>query len=424
MGARGLFISIALCMAASIAILRYMPPDKLWMIYPVLGLALIALAFLYRRIVMPSMAASRGLELIASQDFNNFLAKVGEKNADKVVTLFNQIIGKLREERLKNMEQENFLHLLIEASPMGVVLLDFDERVTMTNRSFLSITGIDTADSASGKAIGSLPSDLAPDMASVPLGQSKVISRGDMRMWRCYHLSFVQTGFKRHFYLLESLTEEVREAQRKAYEKVIRTMSHEVNNTMGGVLSILGIIHDTTKDSEVKEVIESCSDRCDKMCSFISSYADVVRLPEPVKRKVDLAAQLRKLMPFLQEIAGERIEMSIETPPEGAEVELDMPLMQQAIVNIVKNAAESIADRGAIDIKLSKHKRSIELEIANDGAPIADDVSRQLFTPFFTTKREGRGLGLTLIGDILKKHGATFRLSTGPDAITRFRIVM
>ena len=424
MGARLTFISTALCIVAAAALLRYLPDAGQWWAYAALGTALVSLGLLYRSVVMPSIAASRGLELIASQDFNNFLAKTGERNADKVVALFNAIIDKLRNERLRNIEQESFLQLLIEASPMGVAMLDFDGKVAMANKSFLSITGIASEAEIAGLTVDLLPTDLAAGISAVPLGESRVLGLGDVRTWRCYHLSFVQTGFLRHFYLLESLTEEVMEAERRAYEKVIRTISHEVNNTMGGVISVLDIVLDTTTDAEQKEVIESCSDRCVKMSSFISSYADVVRLPEPVKRRVDLAAETRRLMPFLQEIAGQRIEMSLEAPDAPVEADLDMPLMQQVIVNIVKNAAESIADKGFINVRIEKSGPKTIMEISNDGAPISEEISRKLFTPFFTTKREGRGLGLTLIADILRKHGAAFRLSTTPDSITRFRIAL
>ena len=142
MGARLTFISTALCIVAAAALLRYLPDAGQWWAYAALGTALVSLGLLYRSVVMPSIAASRGLELIASQDFNNFLAKTGERNADKVVALFNAIIDKLRNERLRNIEQESFLQLLIEASPMGVAMLDFDGKVAMANKSFLSITGI------------------------------------------------------------------------------------------------------------------------------------------------------------------------------------------------------------------------------------------------------------------------------------------
>lgn len=422
MGARSFSFLLALCLALAAASLCWLPDGKAYWACVPLALAAISLVLLYRRVVMPSVAASRGLELIAAQDFNNTLTPVGERNADRVVKLFNEIIQKLRNERLQNLERESFLNLLIEASPMGVLLMDFDGKVSMANRAFLSISGLESADGVIGKKISDLPDDLSISMQHIPLGESGELCRGDAMKWRCYHLSFVQTGFKRHFYLLESLTEEVMAAERKAYEKIIRTLSHEVNNTMGGVKSVLDLMYESTDEGDVKEVIESCTDRCDRMCSFISSYADVVRLPEPVFRKVDLVSETSRLLPFLQEVAGSSIDVSLNIQAPRVMASLDMTLMQQAMVNIVKNAAESITDKGYIEISIGMDNKSAVLEISNNGAPISEETSRQLFTPFFTTKRQGRGLGLTLIAEILRKHGASFRLYTDQAAITKFRI--
>ena len=124
----------------------------------------------------------------------------------------------------------------------------------------------------------SLYSELASHMMEVPLGENRVIRGGDVRTYRCYHLSFIRAGFMRRFYLLESLTEEVMKAERAAYEKVIRVISHEVNNTMGGVRSVLQTLRDVCEDPDIEEVVDSCDDRCVQMCDFISSYADVVKV--------------------------------------------------------------------------------------------------------------------------------------------------
>lgn len=390
-----------------------------------MGIAIAAIPLLYLRVVMPSVAASRGFELIKSQDFNNFLAKVGERNADRVADLFNTIITKLHNERLHNLEQENFLNLLIEASPMGVVILDFDHKVASANKAFASISGIGSIDQILGRTLGELPSGIALEMDGIPLGESKIIRQGGVKMWRCQHLHFIQTGFKRHFYLLESLTEEIIAAERKAYEKVIRTMSHEVNNTVGGVKTMLDIMHDIAyDDEETREAIESCCDRCDKLCSFINSYAEVVKIPEPVKQSVDLAEEISLLYPFLKRMAPNGIDLSLNLQQTPVIAAVDMSLMQQALVNIVKNAIESIDGQGFVSIELKQAGRKALIEISNNGAPITKEISTQLFTPFFTTKPQGKGLGLTLISDILKKHGAEFRLFTDSSSITRFAIAL
>lgn len=422
MGSKVLFILVALCIIAVACMLYLLPPTQIWCIYVVCAVALVILFFLLRRVIVPADTAMKGMELIAAQDFNNRLTKVREHNADKIVKLFNSLIDKLRNERLRNLEQDSFLRLLIDASPMGVMMLDFEGKVSMVNQSMLRITGIQSAEEIAGLDLLSLPTDLSGKMADVPLGENRIIRRGDVRMYRCYHLSFVQTGFPRHFYLLESLTEEVMKAEREAYEKVIRIISHEVNNTMGGVKSVLELLHDSTDEEDVREVIESCDDRCERMCSFISAYADVVKVPEPVLREVDLNREISAMLPFLKEMAGDEIFLDFVSEESSLQVNIDIALIQQVIVNIVKNAVESIKGKGYVEIRTGKKDGNVWIEISNNGSPISEEISRKLFSPFFTTKKEGRGLGLTLIGEILKRHKARFSLRTGYDRITRFHI--
>lgn len=419
-----LFLLLLTTLVAIGCIPAFLPERLQWMLYPVLGFGAIVMFLLFRSVIKPAQTVRQGLDLISAQDFNNRLVKVGEPEADRIVKLFNTMIDKLRNERLQNMENHNFMQLLVEASPMGVVMLDYDHNISLVNPSFLKITGITSDKNVLGLKIEDLPSALARRMARIPLGESREIRHGDIRRYRCYHLSFIQSGFQRQFFLIESLTEEVMKAERTAYEKVIRIISHEVNNTMGGMRSVLETLHDLTDNDDIKEVIESCDNRCDQMTRFISSYADVVRVPEPVKEHVDLNAMIHDMMRFLQGLSHEGIDLSFEPYHDSLPVSLDVSLMQQVLVNIVKNAVESIEDKGRIVISTSLRNNHPVIEVSNNGQPLSEDVSAQLFSPFFTTKREGRGLGLTLISEILKRHGAAYSLQTGSDAITRFTIVL
>lgn len=414
-----------------------------------LAVAAVGYVILWHTSLRHKRTVTRGLELIASQDFNNRLTHTGIHGPDKIVDLFNTMIDTLRSERTKNLEQENFLQLLTKASPMGVMILDFDRCVNMVNPSFLKITGIEESEII-GKKIDSFSSrscvnskereavplsgacsgssrqyPLIQEMIKVPLGKNEVISEGDVMMYRCYHLSFIQTGFRREFYMLESLTEEVIKAERAAYEKVIRTISHEVNNTMGGVRSVIQTIADTTDDADTIEVLESCDNRCQQMCGFVSAYADVVRLPEPTMHATDLNAEVARLLPFLKMIAKEGVNIEFNPSESPVIAMIDSNMMQQVLVNIIKNANESISEEeGWIRITVAMETSHAELEIANNGEPISDEVSRNLFRPFYTTKKEGRGIGLTLTAEILNRHNARFRLWTDSRKITRFRITL
>lgn len=394
-----------------------------WIIAAVLIVTLLMLAELLRSVILPQRTVSRGMELIAAQDFNNRLTRVGQIDADKSVVLFNTMIDRLREERLRNMERESFLRLLTDASPMGVLLLDFDYRISMVNPAFLRITDIARADELLGHRLSDSTSDLLRKMTEVKVGESRVIRRGDVRRYRCYHLTFMQSGFPRHFYLLETLTEEMMRAEREAYEKVIRIISHEVNNTMGGVRSVLDTVAQCVGDHEVEEVLESCDDRCANLSSFINAYADVVRVPQPVLHPEPLLRRLSEMIPFLQSLTRPGVTLLLDTPPsDDIIVNIDLSLFQQVIVNIVKNAIESIDGEGWVRISCREKDGAHELEIANNGRPITPDEENRIFNPFFTTKPSGCGIGLTLISEILNRHNIRYSLQTHPDGITRFTL--
>ncbi|MDE6298739.1 MAG: PAS domain-containing protein, partial [Muribaculaceae bacterium] len=299
-------------------------------------LSLLMLILFVRMAVLPGRVASRGFELLLSQDFNNRLVPVGERNADRIVKLFNEMIDRLRGERLKNLEQDSFLRLLIDASPMGVLMLDFDGKISMGNPAFLRLAGLDSEKDIIGKRVEQLTSEAGRQLKDVKYQENKLIRPGDSRLFRCSHLSFVQSGFNRHFYLVENLTEEVMKAERSAYEKVIRTISHEVNNTMGGVKAVFGLMMEDEMDEDMRAVIESCDSRCEEMCGFIRAYADVVKTPLPDLLEMELEGMVENMLPFLRMIAGDGIEIRFEKSEEGMRIKGDRAQLEQVIVNIVK----------------------------------------------------------------------------------------
>lgn len=415
------FLLLSFCFLAFVvmAIVGNIP---YWAWFIPTGIGIMATLTVFRGMYLPQSAVTRGMELIQSQDYNNRLVKVGEPSSDRIVVLFNSLIDKLRAERLQNREQESLLSLLIEASPMGVIMLDFDKRISMVNQAFLKIFGISKDSDIKGKKINELNEELVLKMTKIPLGKSEVIRQNNFKIYRIYHLNFFQEGFKREFFLLESLTDEIMKAEKAAYEKVIRTISHEVNNTMGGVRSVLEIIADSSDEPDIKKVVESCDRRCESMGNFIREYAEVVKLPKPVIKTFDLQNEIEVMFPFLLHLAPENISLTYNHKPEEFKINGDSALMQQVILNIVKNAVESIEGEGKIDIDLSKDHNHIIMTISNNGIPIDPEVETQLFTPFFTTKPEGKGIGLTLIRDVLTHHSADYSLSTDSDGITRFTI--
>ena len=189
---------------------------RVWALEVLILLFIVLLFVFYRKVVKPIDTITSGMELIREQDFSSRLRLVGQHDADKLVQLFNRMMAQLKEERLRLREQNYFLDLLIKASPMGVVILNFDEEITDLNPAAMRFLGLSSVDTVKGKSLSMFASPLAEALAALELNQSETVRLSDSGIYKCSRLSFIDRGFNHPFYLIESVTREVNVAERKA----------------------------------------------------------------------------------------------------------------------------------------------------------------------------------------------------------------
>ena len=336
------------------------------------------------------------------------------------------MMEQLKNERLRLREQNQLLDLLINATPMGVIILGYDKRITSLNPSAVKILEADITGSVVGKGLDELDSALARELSAIPMNEVSTVRLNDSNIYRCSHLSFVDKGFRHPFFLVESLTDEVMKAEKKAYEKVIRMIAHEVNNTTAGITSTLDTAEQALADMEqtedIREVMRVCIERCFSMSRFITNFANVVKIPEPQLTPANLNELISSCTRFMETPCRNRnVSIHLDLCEELKEVKIDSALFEQVLVNIIKNAAESIEQDG--DIYITTRRNPVCVEIADTGKGISKEVETKLFSPFFSTKPNGQGIGLIFIREVLVKHGCTFSLRTYSDGLTRFRIV-
>ncbi|MDE6010964.1 MAG: PAS domain-containing sensor histidine kinase, partial [Muribaculaceae bacterium] len=399
-----------------------------WLKYAAAISAPVLLWLLWRSVALPQRMSQRGMELLSAQEANNRLAPVGQPDADRIASLFNTLMERLHRERLRLREQNVFLDQLIQASPMGVALMDFDRHLTLVNESFLKLASVPDTTDPIGRMLSQLPGDVMKCLDGMADGETRTIRREDHLILRCYRLSFLENGFRRPFVLLESLTEEVMRAQRQAYGKIIRLMAHEVNNSMTGINTLLDVLLEAhADDAELSDFISSVSERSAAMSRFIGAYADVVRLPEPMLATIDLKEFISSNLPFLRSNSPYPVEADLEG--DNLNIEADSDMLSQTLVNIIKNSAEAIKaavsnhnNAGRILISAYREGRDITLTVTDSGCGISPDTAANLFNPFFSTKPDGQGIGLTMVAEILRRHKAEFSLRTDTDGLTRFRI--
>ncbi|MBQ8673575.1 MAG: PAS domain-containing protein [Bacteroides sp.] len=384
------------------------------------------LSYFYRKTVKPLLSIDNGMELLREQDFSSRLSPVGQYEADRVVKVFNRMMDQLKSERLRLREQNVFLDLLMQASPMGVMILTLDGELDQMNSMAEKILGVRIGD-VRGRKLSQLNIPLAHELDAMPYEETRMVRLNDANIYKCTCAYFLDHGFRHPFYFIERMTEELIKAEKRAYEKVIRMIAHEVNNSTAGITSALDTVSQALPDDEegeeMKALMQVCTDRSYSMSRFITRFADVVKIPQPLLAPVSLNEPAIACKRFMEGMCNEQgIRLSLHCDEAVGEVEMDAALFEQVLVNIIKNAVESIAPTGLPgEIRIITQAPDTII-VEDDGPGLSHDTETKLFTPFFSTKPNGQGIGLVFIREVLSRHGCVFSLRTDADGKTRFSI--
>jgi len=207
-------------------------------------------------------------------------------------------------------------------------------------------------------------------------------------------------------------------------------MSHEVNNSVGATSSIFRSvqaygdqIHTDDRD-DFGSALRVGRERMDALNSFMQRYADVVRVPRPARQSADLVQVLRTSMESVEnECRTRKVEMKLVSEKRPVLISMDVGQMDQVFRNILQNAMEAIDHQGVIWIRVQPQNGRTSVSFEDSGPGFTSEVQESLFTPFFTTKEDRQGVGLTLVREILTSHGFDFSLESPKDGPTRFQIL-
>ena len=383
---------------------------------------------LYRGFVRPFQLIAAGTAALRAKDFSMKLLPVGQREMDQLIEVYNEMMAALRRERVGQHEKSVLLERLVQASPAGILILDFDGRIESANPAAARMLGVPAA-GLPGRLPADLPGAWGPALADLPDHQPRALRLSGLATYRAHAARFLDRGFARRFLLLEELTHELIRQEKQAYEQLIRMMSHEINNSIGAVNSILTSFHHYAPQlapadrPDYTQALDVSIARNTQLANFIANFAHLVRLPPPTPRPTDVHALLRGLGRLLQpQSEARRVAWHWHLAPEPLVVALDAQQLEQALLNIAKNALEAIGHGGNVWVHTTAAPPALVIE--NDGPALTPAVSQRLFTPFFSTKRDGQGIGLTLVRDILLAHDFAFQLQTEANGRTAFRIAL
>jgi len=399
---------------------------KTWFFVVELGilLSLFLSYVLYQQLIRPVQLLATGADALEDGDFQVKFIKTGASEMDKLIQVYNTMIDNIREERTQTEEQHYFMQQLLNVSSSAILLLDHDDRIMHVNPRAEELLHLQNY---YGKQLKEFKHPLLQACIHIPVNEDKTILLDGVNQYRINCRQFLDKGFQRKFYVLDDLSKEMLASEKRAYGKVIRMMAHEVNNSIGAVNSII----DTTIDyqesvaeedaAEIVQVLKIASERNQRLTHFMRNFADIIRLPLPTKVPIILQSFLQNMVHLMQASANKKgIDLNLTLlPAHHRVIQIDQQQMEQVFVNIIKNAIEAIEENGTIHIRTTPKSVLIQ----DNGKGIPPEFAEQIFTPFYSDKTDGQGIGLTLSREILSNHGFTFSLQT-KEGWTSFEIEM
>ncbi|WP_299793012.1 ATP-binding protein [uncultured Shewanella sp.] len=360
-----------------------------------------------------------GLLNFKDNDFSVTIPVGGDRQLQALTTLFNESAETLRQERQYIYQRELLLDKVIQSSPNVMLLLDDEQRIIYANNAarHLFNKGVRIEGLNLLTLLESVSDELSRALQNPKGGLFSLAGseEGEDETWHLSRGQFLLNGQYHHLLLLKQMTHELNRQEVAVWKKVIRIISHELNNSVAPIASMVNsgrMITRELNDPKLSMIFDTIEDRTNHLSQFIFNYARFAKLPLPKRSAVDwhkLTEQLAQHYSF--KLLGELPES------EGS---LDLIQMEQVLLNLLKNAHESgsAADGITLSIEASKlvdGTSGINIEINDEGSGMPPEVLKQALLPFYSTKQSGTGLGLPLCREIIEAHDGRISLHNRDD---------
>lgn len=359
----------------------------------------------WRRVGSTIRAMQTGIGALQDGEFAISIRETGNDEFSELVRAHNRLGGVLRAQRQHLQERELLLDTVVAQSPLAIVLFDQGGHIIMGNLEARQLLGDGKRlDGLSRTRVTeALPDELRRAFESQRDGLVRLELDGREETLHVSHRDFTLNARPHHLVLIKRLTREISRQEIATWKKVIRVISHELNNSLGPIKSLAasGLAEARADNDPLYErIMSTISERAEHLQGFLENYARVARLAAPRPIAVDLAPLLR----CLSTSWPCRVEAF-----EGA-AWLDPVMIEQALINLLKNAHESGSDPDGITLVASRGNRRISISVLDRGHGMNTQVLSQAMLPFYSTKRNGSGVGLALVREIVDAHGGHLEL--------------
>jgi nitrogen fixation/metabolism regulation signal transduction histidine kinase len=368
------------------------------------------------RVVRPLRTLSGLLAALREGDFS--IQARGADRADalgEVMIELNGLIGLMREQRLGALEATALLRTVMEEINLAVFAFDDHQRLRLANRAGEKLLAqpVERLLGRTARELG-----LAECLEAEPARTFQAAFPGGQGRWGMRRTSFRQGGLPHQLLVLADLSQALREEERQAWQRLLRVLGHELNNSLAPIKSISGSLGGLlAKDplpedwrDDAQRGLGVITTRADALSRFMEAYSKLARLPQPKLRPVELG-------PLIRRVAGleTRLEVGI-TPGPDVTVQADPDQLEQLLINLVRNATDAALEtKGGVRVGWNRVGGQLEIRVEDEGPGLANTAN--LFVPFFTTKPGGSGIGLALSRQIAEGHNGSLTLENRTDRI-------
>jgi len=405
-------------------------PRVQWTVDLFLVIFWLSVAFnLKQRIVRPLQTLSNILAALREGDYSirGRRATTGDALGEVMLEV-NDLGQTLREQRIGALEATALLRTVMAEIDVAVFAFDGDQRLQLVNRA-----GERLLAQPATRLLGRTSTELGLVACFIGDGTDdshtmQMVFPGAFGRWDVRRSTFRESGAQHQLLVLTDLSKTLREEERNAWQRLLRVLGHELNNSLAPIKSVAGSLADLIANErtpsewneDMRNGLQVISSRADSLARFIESYSKLARLPQPQFEPVSLGPIIRSVVSL-----ETRLHVNVSPGPEivikGDEVQLE-----QLLINLVRNAVDaSLETNGQVNISWKQISGQVEVRVSDEGPGLANTAN--LFVPFFTTKAEGSGIGLVLSRQIAEAHGGTLTLANcsdhrGCDAVLRLPV--